>query len=277
MPFLQTATIRLHYLEHVNTGKPLLLLMHGLTANAHAFDGVMDAGLGEDFHVVSVDLRGRGLSDHPALHYSIEEHAQDILALLHSLRAPSAMLCGHSFGGLLGMYLAATYPEAVKKLIVLDAAARMNAKAAEMLSFRLSTLDIRFPSFTDYLKEVRSAPYNTFWSEPMRSYYTADVREHDEGGVISRPKLANIIQASMGVASIPWPELLALIKAPVLLVNAPEAYTLGEPLLPPDYAQETVAALADAQLITVAGNHQTMLYGEGARQIKDAVVAFAGK
>ncbi len=275
MPFLQTPTARIHYLVHPGDG-PLLILMHGLTANAHAFDGLLEAGLGAHFNIVSVDLRGRGLSEHPALHYTMEDHAQDILALLRQLQKHSAVLCGHSFGGLLGMYLAAHYPETVERLVVLDAAARMNPKAAEMLAFRLGTLDLRFPSFDDYLKEVKAAPYNTFWSDAMLSYYTADTRAHDKGGVTPRPQLANIIQASMGVGAIDWPALLERIKAPVLLINAPEAYALGEPLLPPHFAQETADKLADARLITVAGNHQTMLYGEGAGEISDAIVAFAG-
>ena len=145
-----------------------------------------------------------------------------------------------------------------------------------MLAFRLSTLDIRYPSLAEYLTEIQSAPYNTFWAEAMRAYYIADVREHEEGGVTPRPQLANIIQASMGVAGIPWPQLMADIHAPVLLVNAPEDYTLGEPLLPPEYARETVDMLPHAKLITVPGNHQTMLYGEGAKQITAAVTAFAG-
>jgi pimeloyl-ACP methyl ester carboxylesterase len=110
----------------------------------------------------------------------------------------------------------------------------------------------------------------------MDAYYNADVMAHHEGGVTPRPKLANIIQASMGVAAIDWPTLVPEIKAPVLLINAPEDYTLGQSLLPPELAQETVDMLQDGRLVTVAGNHQTMLYGEGAQQIAAAILAFAG-
>jgi hypothetical protein len=77
------------------------------------------------------------------------------------------------------------------------------------------------------------------------------------------------------VAATPWAELIPTIQAPVLLINAPEPYTLDEPLLPADFAQETVNMLPNGKLVTVAGNHQTMLYGEGARQIADAILSFA--
>jgi pimeloyl-ACP methyl ester carboxylesterase len=273
MPYIDINSIRLHYLEFPGEG-PLLIMMHGLTANAHAFEGIISEGLLGKYHIVSVDLRGRGESEHPVAHYTMEDHAQDILGLMDALGATKASFCGHSFGGLLAFYLGGTYPERVDNLVILDAAAKMNPRVAEMLSFRLSTLDMSYPSMADYMKEVRSAPYLSFWSELMDSYYQADVFSLDDGAVTPKPKLANIILASMGVAEIPWAELLPQIAAPVLLINAPESYTLDEPLLPPDFAQETVDMLQDARLVTVAGNHQTMLYGEGAKQIAAAIIAF---
>ena len=56
--FIQTNGIRLHYLQRGHG--PTIILMHGLTANAHAFDGVIAADLSASFNVISVDLRGRG-------------------------------------------------------------------------------------------------------------------------------------------------------------------------------------------------------------------------
>lgn len=274
MPFIQHNHIRIHYLEFPAPGKPLLVLMHGLTANAHAFDGIVNEGLIGQYHIVAVDLRGRGQSDHPAFHYTMHDHAGDILQLLDELGAKTANFVGHSFGGLLSFYIAAHYPERVEKLVILDAAARMNARAPEMLAYRLASLDVRFPRVQDYFDAVRQAPYNTFWSEAMQSYYEADLKDHEEGGVTPRPVLANIIKASMGVAQTPWPKLLPNIHAPVLLIHAPEPYTLDEPLLPEELAAETVHMLPNARMIQVAGNHQTMLYGEGAKQIALAIRTF---
>ena len=57
---INTNNINLHYL-HYEGDQPTIILMHGLTANAHAFDGLMAEGLGAAFHVLSIDLRGRGL------------------------------------------------------------------------------------------------------------------------------------------------------------------------------------------------------------------------
>ena len=68
--------ISIHLRDHPGAEPPIVLLP-GITANLHNFDGLIDAGLAPRFRVVGLDLRGRGLSDKPAHGYSIAEHAAD--------------------------------------------------------------------------------------------------------------------------------------------------------------------------------------------------------
>ena len=79
--FIRTNGIQLHYLEHPGDG-PSTVLLPGLTANAHAFDGLVQAGLSPRFHTLALDLRGRGLSDAPEYGYTMADHAADVLGLL---------------------------------------------------------------------------------------------------------------------------------------------------------------------------------------------------
>src|SRR5829696_5140248 len=111
--YVTTNGIKLHYLDFESDG-PALILMHGLTANAHAFDGLIAEGLRASFHVLSIDLRGRGESDQPSTGYTMEHHAKDIIGLLDALQIDSAIIGGHSFGALLTLYLAANYSDRVK-------------------------------------------------------------------------------------------------------------------------------------------------------------------
>src|SRR2546421_6039359 len=104
--FAQVNGIQLHYLEYANNGQTMLLFP-GLTANAHCFDGLMQAGLNDHFHILALDLRGRGLSDKPETGYSLADHAADVIGLMDFLELERAIIGGHSFGGLLTMYLAA--------------------------------------------------------------------------------------------------------------------------------------------------------------------------
>ena len=271
--FIDTNGIRLHYLHFQGKG-PTILLMHGLTANAHAFDGLMKAGLSPAFNVLSVDLRGRGQSDQPAEGYSLEDHGKDILGLLDALGLSDVIMGGHSYGALLTLYLAAHHPERISKMILLDAAARMHPNTKEMLGPALSRLGQRFDSFDAYLKKVKAAPYLDFWDEQMESYYRADVEFFEDGSVMPIPKPDHMVQAVNGVLAYPIVDDLKDIKKSALLVNGPGVYTMDAALLPEENARETVAMMQHCLYVKVPGNHQTMLYGKGAIAIKEAIFSF---
>ncbi len=272
--FIETNGIRLHYLEQGGEG-PVLLLMHGLTANAHAFDGLIKAGLGETFKVLSVDLRGRGLSSCPDKGYTMKEHADDIIGMLDALDIRQVILAGHSFGGFLGLYISVYFSERVSQLIILDAAVHMHPQTKEMLGPALSRLDQVFSSFDDYLNKVKQAPYLTFWDDAMWSYYRADVKDLPDGTVSTRSRLENMMEAVLkGSLGEPWVELIEKLNKPVLLINAPGIYTMGNALLPSELAMETADMIKNCRYIEVSGNHQTMLYGAGAGQIVTSIQQF---
>lgn len=272
--FIETNKIKLHYIDYAGEG-PALVLLHGLTANAHAFDGLADAGLVPAYRLVCPDLRGRGLSDHPAFGYTLQEHAKDILGLLDHLGIKKAILGGHSFGGLLSIYMAANYPERVERLIIMDAAAQMNPKAVEMLGATLARLDKKYASWEAYLQEIKNVPFNKeAWSDAMLSYYKADVMDTENGGVSPRSNLANIIEVAVNVANTPWTVFVEKVEQPAVLFNGLDIYTLGEPLLPETKAKETAELMENCRYIPVDGNHHTMLYGDGAGQIVKGIKAF---
>ncbi|WP_118976438.1 alpha/beta fold hydrolase [Taibaiella koreensis] len=273
--FITTNRINLHYIEYeCSKNKPTLVLLHGLTANAHAFDGLVYRGLANHFRVIAPDLRGRGHSDKPAFHYGLKHHAKDIIGLLDHLGIEKALIGGHSFGGLLSVYLANYYPERVEKVIILDAAAEMNAKVPLMLMPVLKRLDRTFPSFEQYLDYAKAAPQNSNWDEVMTTYYRADVRTLPDGRVRPYANLTKMIKVSIGVANQPWRSLFSEVRQPSLLINGADIYNLGEPILPDFKARESVSLMPDGRYVRVDGNHQTMLYGAGAGQIVNAISGF---
>lgn len=270
--YVYTNGVKLHYIEYPSEG-PVVLLMHGLTANAHAFDGLVAAGLLKYCNLISVDLRGRGLSDQPE-DYSIAAHAEDIIGLMDYLQLDKIIVGGHSFGGLLSIYLAANYPERISKVILLDAGGKMHPKTREMLMPAMSRLGVTFPSFSNYLTKVKSASYNTFWDDSMLSYYQADVVENEDGTVTPRSKVEHIGAAAMSVLSEPWNEYLSSIYQPAILINGVCNYVLDAPLLPPGNAVFAAEEMKHCRYAAVMGNHQTMLYGDGARQIVATINSF---
>lgn len=73
-----------------------------------------------------------------------------------------------------------------------------------------------------------------------------------------------------------WAQHLADIKQPMLLLNATGAFgpSGAAPVLPREHALETVHAVSDGRYVQISGNHMTMLFEEGAKQIVDAITTF---
>src|SRR5262245_41057669 len=99
--FVKVNQLRLHYLDFGNADKTPLLCIHGLSGNAHNFDGLAPH-LADECHVMSLDVRGRGDSEWGApADYTAPVYVSDLVALLDALAIPRIMLLGTSMGGLI--------------------------------------------------------------------------------------------------------------------------------------------------------------------------------
>jgi len=273
--FLEANGIRLHYLHHHGV-EPPLILMHGLTANAHSFDAILKAGVRRE--VLAVDLRGHGLSDKPTHGYTMQDHAADIIGMLDRLGMESAVIGGHSFGGLLSIYLAFHYPNRVEKIVMIDAAARMHHDVATMVRPAIRRLSKRWPSFSDYLEEIKHSPcLKGKWLPEMESYYRADVVKKTDGGSYTTNSSPEHITEALQEAirgRTDRLEYAGRITQPAILIHALENCGKGALILPEALARETVDTMKACKYVAVPGNHITMLYGEGAREIARAIDNF---
>lgn len=114
--------VHLHVLRWGDEALPALVLLHGGGANAHWWDHVAPT-LATRFHVVALDFRGHGDSDHPQ---TLVPGAfnDDLDALRVHLEEVPVTLLGHSMGGGVALAHAAAQPRApVRALIAVDVAA----------------------------------------------------------------------------------------------------------------------------------------------------------
>lgn len=278
--YVATNGLQLCLLDHGGPG-PTLLLLPGLTANRHTFDGLIAAGLNHHFHVLSVDMRGRGNSDKPE-NYAIAAHAADIVGLLDALGLERIVLGGHSFGGLMTMYLGALIPQRITKLVLIDSAISLaTERTRELIAPALARLNTTYPSWDAYLTLMKQAPYfyGWPWDTLVESYYRADVATNADGTVQPHSRSEHIEACMRAVIAEPWQAIIAKVAHPVLLLHTPGAY--GPPGAPPivseEQAEEMADLLQDCRYVEVAGNHMTMLYNEGAEHIVRAIVGFAAE
>jgi len=255
-----------HYLDYPGP-EPAIVLLHGLSANANEFCGLIDGGLGKTHRVIAPDLRGRGKSGKPASGYSMGDHAADVLALLDHLGLDKVVMGGHSFGALLAIYIAAHFPERVSKVIVIDAAIVFHPDVVELLKPSLRRLERVLPSADAYMHEMRTAPHVTgFWDDAIEGYFRAEIHENEDGTVQSLTSAKAVEQALLGVQVEPWADLVALVKHPVILLNASLGFGPpgSPPLVPPEHAIMTAESFRDCRYVAVPGNHLTMVFGDNA-------------
>jgi pimeloyl-ACP methyl ester carboxylesterase len=264
--FIERDGVRIHYLRHDGPAPPMVLL-HGLTANAHYFDSLVQAGLTGTRGVLAVDLRGRGLSDKPPTGYSMAEHAADVIALLDHHGIERTVICGHSYGGLLAVYLASEYPDRVTRPIILDIAGPSitNPQVYELLRPSLDRLGKVFPSLDEFLASRKQQPYlDVSWDDAIEGFFRADVEPMPDGTVRVRIPPEVIAQVIAEGRNIDWQERLTRVGQQALLLNATGPY--GPPGAPPlvleEQAREAASLMPRCRYAWVPGNHMTMLFGE---------------
>ena len=274
--FAQTNNIQIHYLDYAGANPPLAL-MPGLTNNAHSFAGLINAGLNKTRRLLALDLRGRGLSDKPDTGYGMADHAADVLGLLDALGLDHVVLGGHSFGGMLALYMAAKYPKRFSKLVIIDSAICWPSGAGALLKPSLDRLDKVFPSWDAYLNLAKGMPFlDGYWDQYIEEHYRADVEIRADGSVKPRTPRKVIQEVSTKSGEVDWRQIVSQVKHPTLLLNAPGAYGApgAPPVLPDEYAMETAKALANGQYARAPGNHLTMIYGENAKKLVKKITRF---
>ena len=99
-------------------GDPLVFI-HGLGSSARDWQLQVDC-FSDEYRVVTPDLRGHGLSDKPRGRYSIEQFAVDVARIMESACGGPAHLVGLSLGGMVAFQLAATRPDLVRSLCIVN-------------------------------------------------------------------------------------------------------------------------------------------------------------
>ena len=106
---------------HVRTGGkgPAVLLLHGYGETGDMW-AALAKELAPDHLVIAPDLRGMGLSSHPAGGYDKWTQAGDIRAVLDKLGIDRADIVGHDIGTMVAYAYAARYPDKTSRLVVMD-------------------------------------------------------------------------------------------------------------------------------------------------------------
>lgn len=244
-------------------GKPILCI-HGITANCRCWDTLAES-LTPEYHVMAMDLRGRGQSDKPSNGYALEYHLQDINCLLDDLGIDRAVIMGHSLGAFIGLAFAAEYSERVDRLILVDGGGDLSKDQMEKVFVgikpALDRLGQVFPSAEAYLEKMSAAPYIQPWSAITETYYRYEI-EAVEGGVQTNIAPAHIQEEAENIRKMDCAPYYPRIKSEVLILRAPSGLlSQDDILLPEDVIHKMILEIPHAQRFDVEGmNHYGIVF-----------------
>lgn len=113
--------VRLHYVE-MGSG-PLVVLLHGFPDFWYSWRHQLPPLAAAGFRALAPDLRGYNQSDKPVgiANYRLELLTEDVVGLIRHVGERSANIVGHDWGGVIAWKLAASRPEVVDRLAILNA------------------------------------------------------------------------------------------------------------------------------------------------------------
>lgn len=124
MPDVENDHVRIHF-EDLGSGEPVLLL-HGAMASWRFWQraGYVDAL--SEYRLLIPDLRGHGASScpHDEESYGLHHDVADVVAVLDAAGVASAAVFGWSWGGNVGLALAALHPDRVTAVLTTGTSGR---------------------------------------------------------------------------------------------------------------------------------------------------------
>ena len=138
MAFIRTNGVVLHHQVIGKPDAPALVFNNSLGSDFRIWQEVAPA-FADRFRVVLYDKRGHGLSDAPPAPYRMDDHTDDLLALLDGLKIESAALVGLSVGGMIAQRAALRAPERVEALVLCCTAAKIGTP--ELWAERISAVE----------------------------------------------------------------------------------------------------------------------------------------
>lgn len=256
MPYLTTPRTVMYYdsfaPEFTTEGAHLqtVLLVHGMGGTPESdFKGQISR-LRESYRVLAPHLHGYGRSTKRA-RYEVtfyRDDAADLAALLDALQLKQALVLGFSDGGIVGLLLAALYPERVRALAVMGAQHRITVENVVGIRHWL----LERPLDEEWQQELAQLHGDPYWRRLPQMYVEGQEALVAAGGVLITD------------------EELANIRCPALIMHGKR-----DRVVPSDYALAIAEHLPRAEALLFDAGHAAHLKCE--QEYTTAVLDFFGK
>lgn len=196
-----------------NTTGPVVMMAHSLGCSLRMWDPQMEL-LEKDFHVVRLDMRGHGLSDAPEGPYTLDELADDVIAVMDKQGIDQAHWVGLSIGGMFGQSLLLRYPQRFLSAVLCDTMSALPEGAMDIWRERIAKVE------SDGLGSIRQAT--------LQRWFTADYLDSGNpaidavGAQIDQATDVGYLACSRAITGLNFIDQLSAIDTSVLLIVGAE-------------------------------------------------------
>ena len=244
--FASVNGIRLHYLRwqsEQTSGRPTLILLHGIARHAHTFDHIAPH-LARTYQVIALDMRGHGDSGwSPDGAYLVEDYVKDLAALVDQLRLPKVSLLGNSTGGRVAQVYAGLHPDRIDKVVVEDVGPERPQSIADALGRRFEREKNGWANEDELVAQL--VMQNPRTPEPrLRTYAHYGVKTREDGRLIWK-RDPNLVKGFIETEL--W-ESVSKITGPIL-------YVLGgaSRIVPPETQTKLKQTLPNVRIVVMPG------------------------
>lgn len=189
---------------------PAVMLSHSLASNLSMWDPQVPALEAAGYRVLRYDIRGHGHTEVSSRPYSLEQLADDAVALLTALDLAPVHWVGLSLGGMIGQALALRHAEHLRSLSLCDTMAALPDGAQAIWTERIAT--------------ARSKGMEALAEATLERWFTAAYRAREPAvlKLIRQHVLATPVDGYIGcseaITRLDYLPRLAAIRLPTLVV-----------------------------------------------------------
>ena len=210
-------------MEGGNENGKSMILVHGIGEEGARIWEPFIAKYGDRYHLITFDLPGFGRSAKQNLLYSPENYSAFLQWIISEYAQGSAILLGHSMGGAITLHFAASYPDHVERLILVDAAGILHRSAFTKNMVQIDSQK-KWPWFLSAISEEPIAFVNYLTGSAIEKLEKKTASQDIDTILNSRLLRKTFLGgnpksiASLAVAEENFSPLLGKVKAPVYII-----------------------------------------------------------
>jgi len=201
--------ISMNYTFDGPANAPVVTMSHSLATDFGMWDPTVPALTGR-FRVLRYETRGHGKTEAPRGAYSLDQLADDALALLRELGIQKTHWVGLSMGGMIGQALALKAPQVLKSLSLCDTSSRIPAEAK--------------PQWDDRIRTAEAKGMEPLVEPTLARWFTAPFREKKKDVVetvatmIRTTPVAGYVGCCQAISALNLTDRLSAIKLPTVVI-----------------------------------------------------------